>query len=146
MKNIKPILLAEDDANDVELTLAAFTEFNLADNVVVARDGVEALDYLLCRGAYSDRKKINPAVILLDNKMPRLTGLQVLKTVREEPTLKTIPVVMLTSSSLEKDLIDSYSLGANAYVVKPVDFTEFIDTVKSIGAFWALINRTPGDF
>lgn len=137
------ILLAEDSANDVELTLAALAEHRLANQVDVVRDGAEALDYLYHRGAYRDRPAGNPAVILLDLKMPKVTGLEVLAAIKIEPALMTIPVVMLTSSREEGDLIRSYELGVNAYVVKPVEFSDFMKAVSHLGAFWALVNETP---
>jgi CheY-like chemotaxis protein len=143
MSSLKRILLAEDNARDVELTLAALEEHHLANEVVVVNDGVEALDYLYGRGKYKLRTPDNPAVVLLDLKMPKLDGLEVLKTVKGDPHLKTIPVVMLTSSREEQDLVESYKLGVNAYVVKPVDFQQFIDAVKNLGGFWALINEPP---
>src|SRR5206468_12470669 len=122
MNKLKRILLVEDQSKDVELTLAALAESNLANGVAVARDGVEALDYLYCRGKFAGRTDGNPAVVLLDIKMPRMSGLEVLKEMKADAKLKTVPVVMLTSSSQEPDLIASYELGVNAYVVKPVDF------------------------
>src|SRR5207302_871916 len=128
---------------DVELTLAALAEHNLANEVAVARDGVEALDYLYCRGRFSGRASGNPAVILLDIKMPRMNGLEVLQRIKSDPQLKMIPVVMLTSSREEPDLLESYKLGVNAYVVKPVDFQQFVDAVKQVGAFWAVLNEPP---
>ena len=140
---LRRILLAEDNANDVELTLAALSEINLANEVVIVRDGADALDYLYRRGAYAGRSPGNPAVLLLDLKMPKMDGLDVLRTIKADDELKTIPVVMLTSSREEQDLIRSYKLGANAYVVKPVDFTGFIDAVRQLGAFWAVINEPP---
>jgi len=140
---LKRIVLAEDNPNDVELTLAALSEINLANEVVVVRDGAEALDYLYQRNAYADRSPGSPAALLLDLKMPKLAGLDVLRTIKADSTLKTIPVVMLTSSREEQDLIRSYKLGANAYVVKPVDFRSFIDAVRQLGAFWAVINEPP---
>jgi CheY-like chemotaxis protein len=140
---IKSILLAEDNAKDIELTLAALEEHNLANDVVVVRDGQEALDYLKQEGKYKMRTKGNPAVILLDIKMPKVDGLQVLKTLKTDPDLKMIPVVMLTSSREEKDLVQSYSLGVNAYVVKPVNFADFVTAVKELGSFWAVINEPP---
>lgn len=141
MKELPRILLAEDNKDDVELTLTALGEHNLANTVDVVRDGVEAMDYLFCRGAYTGRDSGKPAVVLLDIKMPRLDGIEVLMRIREDPDLKTIPVVMLTSSELENDIVRSYGLGVNAYVVKPVDFSEFIEAVKHLGVFWALLNR-----
>lgn len=143
MNDIKTILIAEDNPNDVELTLAALSEQNLANRVAVVKDGVEVLDYLHCRGKFKKRQKGNPAVILLDIKMPRMDGIEVLQVIRQEPELKMIPVVMLTSSREEPDLIKCYALGVNAYVVKPVDFKDFFDAVKQLGVFWALINELP---
>lgn len=143
MNELKTILLAEDNPNDVELTLAALSENNLANRVEVAKDGLEVIEYLKCEGKYKQRKKGNPAVILLDIKMPRMDGIEVLEHIRNEPSLKMIPVVMLTSSREEPDLKRCYELGVNAYVVKPVDFKEFMDAVKQLGVFWALINELP---
>jgi len=140
---MKRILLVEDDPNDVELTLTALKEFNLANDVVVVSDGAEALDFLFKRGAFSERTNGNPVVILLDLKLPKISGLEVLKQVRESENLKMIPVVILTSSREEKDLNDGYSLGTNAYVVKPVEFRQFLEAIKQLGAFWALINEPP---
>lgn len=143
MAIINPILLAEDNANDIELTLAAFEENKLANHVDVVRDGAEALDYLLYRGKYEKRPRDRPVVVLLDIKMPKMTGLEVLKKIKETPDLKTIPVVMLTSSSLERDIVESYNLGVNAYVVKPVDFVEFAKAVRLLGLFWTVLNKRP---
>jgi CheY-like chemotaxis protein len=140
---IKKILLAEDNRNDVELTLEALTEINLANTVTVVRDGVETMEYLRCEGAYHGRDDGHPAVILLDIKMPRKDGLEVLAEIRADEKLRMIPVVLLTSSREEQDLIKGYKLGANAYVVKPVDFNNFTESIKQIGAFWALINELP---
>lgn len=140
---LKRIVLAEDNPNDVELTLAALDDINLANEVVVLRDGAETLDYLYRRHLYADRPAGNPAVLLLDLKMPKVDGLDVLRALKADETLKTIPVVMLTSSREEQDLIRSYKLGANAYVVKPVDFRAFIDAVRQLGAFWAVVNEPP---
>ena len=140
---IRTILLAEDNPKDVELTIEALAEHNLANNVFVVRDGVETMDYLRREGKYEQRKPGNPAVLLLDIKMPRMDGIEVLRAVRNDPGLKILPVVMLTSSREEQDLIRSYELGVNAYVVKPVDFKDFIEAVKQIGIFWALINEAP---
>jgi len=145
MIDFKTILLAEDNPNDVELTLSALAEQNLANNVVVVHDGVEALEFLHCEGKFHNRRKDNPAVILLDIKMPRMDGIDVLKVIRNDPGLKNIPVVMLTSSREEPDLIKCYDLNVNAYVVKPVDFKDFMDAVKHLGIFWALINELPAD-
>jgi CheY-like chemotaxis protein len=143
MVEIRKILLVEDNPSDVELTLEALGDHNLANNVKVVRDGVEAIDYLRCEGMYKQRKPGNPAVVLLDIKMPRMDGIEVLKIIRSDDLLKTLPVVMLTSSREEQDLIKSYALGVNAYVVKPVDFKEFIEAVKQVGVFWAVINEVP---
>jgi two-component system response regulator len=137
------ILLAEDNPNDVELTLEALAEHNLANRVTVARDGVEALEYLRCTGAFAAREPCLPAVVLLDIKMPRMDGLEVLREIRTDPELKRLPVVILTSSREEQDIITSYDLGVNAYVVKPVDFQAFIEAVEHLGVFWALINERP---
>jgi CheY-like chemotaxis protein len=139
----KQILLAEDDPRDVELTLAAFEEQNLANRVVVARDGVEALDYLYRRGQFAERPPGNPVVVLLDLKMPRVDGLEVLRQVKSDPALKTIPMVVLTSSSHEQDIVESYDLGVNSYVVKPVAFDRFVEVVKQLGLFWVLTNEPP---
>jgi len=143
MKELKTILLVEDNIKDIELTMEALEEHHLANQVEVARDGVEAMEYLHCEGKYSKRKKKNPGLILLDIKMPRMDGLEVLSAIRNDANLKLIPVVMLTSSLEEADLIKSYEIGVNAYVVKPVDFIEFIDAVKPLGVFWALLNELP---
>jgi CheY-like chemotaxis protein len=143
MNSLKSILLVEDQSKDVELTLAALAEHHLANEVAVARDGVHALDYLHCRGKFAGRANGHPAVILLDIKMPRLNGLEVLRRIKADPQLKLIPVVMLTSSREEPDLVESYKLGVNAYVVKPVDFQQFVDAVKQVGAFWAVLNEAP---
>jgi CheY-like chemotaxis protein len=141
--DLRRILLAEDSRNDVELTLAALAENRLANQVDVVRDGAEALDYLYCRGAYQTRPAVNPALVLLDLKMPKVNGLEVLKQIKEDTTLQTIPVVMLTSSREEGDLLSSYQLGVNAYVVKPVDFNDFMAAVRQLGGFWAIINEAP---
>jgi CheY-like chemotaxis protein len=143
MVEIRTILFAEDNPRDVELTLEALADHNLANNVIVVRDGVETLEYLRCEGKYKQRKPGNPAVLLLDIKMPRMDGIEVLKTIRGDDKLKTLPVVMLTSSREEQDMVRSYALGVNAYVVKPVDFKEFIEAVKQVGVFWAVINEVP---
>ena len=143
MVEIRTILFAEDNPMDVELTLEALADHNLANNVVVVRDGVETLEYLRCEGKYKQRISGNPAVLLLDIKMPRMDGQEVLKAIRGDDKLKTLPVVMLTSSREEQDMVRSYALGVNAYVVKPVDFKEFIEAVKQVGVFWAVINEVP---
>ena len=137
------ILLVEDDPRDVELTLTALEEYNLANEVTVARDGQQALDYLYCRGEFSARASENPAVLLLDLKLPKVDGLEVLQQVKSDDRLKRIPVVVLTSSHEEVDMMRSYELGVNAYVVKPVDFHEFVNAVKELGVFWAVINEPP---
>ena len=141
MSELGRILIVEDDPRDVELTLTALGEYNLANEVVVTRDGQEALDYLYCRGEFSTRSNDNPAVMLLDLKLPKVDGLEVLQQIKSDERLKLIPVVVLTSSHEEKDMMRSYKLGVNAYVVKPVDFHEFVNAVKELGVFWAVINR-----
>ena len=143
MPEVKNILLAEDNAHDVELTLAALRANRLANEVVVARDGAEALDYLCRRAKYAQREPGNPALLLLDLKMPKVDGLEVLKHIKTDTHLKSIPVVILTSSREEQDLVRSYRLGVNAYVVKPVDFHDFIEAVKLLGGFWAVLNELP---
>lgn len=143
MTDFKRILLVEDTPNDVELTLAALEENNLANEVIVVRDGAEALDYLHKRGIFKLRAQGHPAVVLLDLKLPKVDGLEVLEQVKSDPTLRSIPVVMLTSSREEQDLVRSYNLGVNAYVVKPVDFQEFVNALKELGLFWAVINEPP---
>ncbi len=142
MSDLPSILYAEDNENDIELTLAAFKQCKLQNRIDVVRDGQQVIDYLKYDGEFKNREKEKPVLILLDIKMPRLDGIQALKIIKTVPELKTIPVVMLTSSSIERDLIESYNLGANAYVIKPVDFDDFIEAVKKIGSFWALLNRT----
>jgi DNA-binding response OmpR family regulator len=137
------ILIVEDDPNDVELTLTALEEYKLANEVVVTRDGEEALDYLYCRGKFKTRSNGNPAVLLLDLKLPKRDGREVLQQIKSDDKLKMIPVVILTSSHEEKDVVASYKLGVNAYVVKPVDFHEFVNAVKELGVFWAVINEPP---
>jgi CheY-like chemotaxis protein len=140
---LKPILLVEDNPHDLELTLIALSKSQLANEVVIVRDGAEALDYLNRRGEFKDRAVGNPAVILLDLKLPKVDGLEVLKEIRETETLKSIPVCMLTSSKEEQDVIRSYELGVNAYVVKPVDFAEFVRAIADLGIFWAVLNEPP---
>lgn len=142
---LKSILLAEDSQKDVELTMEALSKHNLANDVIVVNDGAEALDYLHRKGKYADRRSGNPVVVLLDLKMPKVDGLQVLKTVKGDEKLRSIPIVVLTSSREETDLVRSYQLGVNAYVVKPVDFHEFVEAVSKLGVFWALINEPPPD-
>ena len=141
--DVKRILLAEDNDNDLELTLAALEHHRLANEIVVVRDGAEALDYLFRRGAHADAPHTPPALVLLDLKMPKVDGIEVLRQVKADPALRLTPVVMLTSSREEADLVHSYELGVNAYVVKPVEFGEFMEAVRQLGGFWALINETP---
>jgi DNA-binding response OmpR family regulator len=143
MSTLGRILMVEDDPKDVELTLTALEEYNLANEVVVARDGEEALDYLYCRGPFAARTNDNPAVLLLDLKLQKVHGLEVLQQVKSDDKLKMIPVVVLTSSREEIDMVASYKLGVNAYVVKPVDFHEFVNAIKELGIFWAVINEPP---
>jgi CheY-like chemotaxis protein len=143
MTQLKRMLLAEDNEHDVELTLSALSENRLANEVVVVRDGAEALDYLYRRGRYQQREEGNPVVVLLDLKMPKVDGLEVLRRIKEDDGLRQIPVVMLTSSREENDLVESYRLGANAYVVKPVEFNRFVEAVRELGVFWAVINEAP---
>jgi len=143
MVKLRTILLAENNPKDVELTIEALADNNLANQVVVVRDGVETLEYLRCQGKYKLRKEGNPAVVLLDIKMPRMDGIEVLRNIRSDAALKNIPVVILTSSREERDLITTYDLGVNAYVVKPVDFKQFIEAVKQLGVFWAVLNELP---
>jgi len=143
MNKLGRILIVEDDPKDVELTLTALEEYNLANEVVVAHDGAEALDYLYCRGDFKARSTDNPAVMLLDLKLPKVDGLEVLKQIKSDAKLNMIPVVVLTSSKEEKDMVASYRLGVNAYVVKPVDFHEFVNAIKELGVFWAVINEPP---
>ena len=143
MNGLGRILLVEDDPKDVELTLEALGDYNLANEVIVARDGEQALDYLYCRGKFAARTKGNPAVLLLDLKLPKVDGLEVLRQIRADAKLRLMPVVVLTSSREERDMMGSYQLGVNAYVVKPVDFHEFVNAVKELGVFWAVINEPP---
>jgi CheY-like chemotaxis protein len=140
---LKKILMAEDNPKDLELTLEALAEHNLANQITVVKDGVETMEFLRCEGKYKLRKPGHPAVLLLDIKMPRMDGIEVLRAIRSDPALKLLPVVMLTSSREEQDLIKSYELGINAYVVKPVDFKDFVEAVRLIGMFWAIINEVP---
>jgi CheY-like chemotaxis protein len=143
MNKLGRILMVEDDPKDVELTLTALEEYNLANEVIVTRDGEQALDYLYCRGEYKTRSGGNPAVMLLDLKLPKVDGLEVLKQIKSDGELRMLPVVVLTSSKEEKDMVASYQLGVNAYVVKPVDFHEFVNAIKELGVFWAIINEPP---
>jgi CheY-like chemotaxis protein len=143
MTEFHSILLAEDNPKDVELTLAALETHNLANDVVVVEDGAEALDYLYRRGKFKMRPNGNPAVVLLDLKMPKVDGIEVLRTLRSDESMKKIPVVILTSSKEESDIVTSYELGVSSYVVKPVNFEQFVDTVSRLGVYWALINEPP---
>lgn len=143
MNAAKPILLAEDNPRDAELALAAMEGEHISDKVILCRDGAEVLDYLYCRGQFKSRLKGNPAVVFLDLKMPKVNGLEVLRTIKADMNLRPIPVVMLTSSREERDLAESYALGANAYVVKPVEFHKFLSAVKELGTFWGVINEPP---
>ena len=143
MLELKTILLAEDNPKDVELTLEALEESNLANRVVVVKDGVEVMEYLRREGKFANRTPGNPSVLFLDIKMPRMDGIEVLREIRNTQEFKLLPVVMLTSSREDKDLLNSYYLGVNAYVVKPVNFSSFIDAVKQLGIFWAIINELP---
>jgi CheY-like chemotaxis protein len=143
MAELKRILLVEDNPNDVEMTLAALEENHLANEVVVVRDGAEALDYLYRRGVFKLRAPGNPAVVLLDIKLPKVDGVEVLRQVKADPELRRVPVVMLTSSREEQDLLATYDLGVNAYVVKPVDFNEFVQALNKLGLFWAVVNEPP---
>ena len=145
MATLKHILLVEDDPKDIELTLDALDEYNLTNEVVIARDGVDALDYLYRRGTFAQRPDGNPVVILLDLKMPRMDGVEVLKQIKSDEQLRVIPIVVLTSSRESRDLEECYKLGVNAYVVKPVRFSEFVEAIKQIGVFWALLNEPPPD-
>ncbi len=145
MNELRTILLAEDNPKDVELTLEAMAENNLANNIFVVKDGVEALEFLHCEGKYKQRKEGNPALILLDIKMPRMDGIEVLRQIRSDASLKRIPVVVLTSSREEKDLFNTYELGVNAYVLKPVDLKKVNEPVKKKGSFWAILNELPSE-
>jgi CheY-like chemotaxis protein len=143
MPKIKRILLAEDNENDIELTLTALQECRLSNEVEVVRDGAEALDYVYHRGTYANRAPGLPCVIMLDLKMPRVDGLEVLRQIKSDSALRKIPIVMLTSSREEKDLVHSYDLGVNAFVVKPVDFDQFLRAIRALGMFWAIVNEPP---
>ena len=143
MPDLRPILLVEDNPRDLELTLAALAKCQLANEIVVARDGAEALDYMNAEGRFEDRAPGDPAVVLLDLKLPKVDGLQVLEKVKKDPHRRQIPVVMLTSSREERDLVKSYELGVNAFVVKPVDFNAFFEAIQDLGMFWAVLNEPP---
>lgn len=143
MADLRPILLVEDNLKDIELTLAALAKCQLANDIVVARDGAEALDYLYSRGQHKERPPGDPAVVLLDLKLPKVDGLEVLAKIKSEDVTRSVPVVMLTSSREESDLIRSYQLGVNAFVVKPVDFNAFFEAIQDLGMFWGVLNETP---
>ena len=143
MPDLRPILLVEDNPKDLELTLAALSKCQLANEIVIARDGAEALDYLYAREAYAARDPGDPAVVLLDLKLPKVDGLEVLETVKRDALRRQIPVVMLTSSREERDLVKSYELGVNAFVVKPVDFNAFFEAIQDLGMFWGILNEPP---
>lgn len=137
------ILLVEDSSHDAEMTLRALKKNNLANNVVWVKDGAEALDFIFCTGAYASRSNGRPKLILLDLKLPKIDGIEVLKKIKRDERTKTIPVVMVTSSAEERDIVESYELGVNSYLVKPVDFRQFIEVVSQTGYYWAVMNRTP---
>jgi len=143
MVQFRQILMVDDNLEDIELTMEALSERNLANRVLSVNDGIQAMEYLQCEGKYKDREPENPALILLDIKMPRMDGIEVLQAIRKNPALKTIPVVMLTSSREESDLLKSYEFGVNAYVVKPVNIKDFFEAVQHVGVFWAIINELP---
>jgi CheY-like chemotaxis protein len=143
LADLRPILLVEDNPKDLELTLAALAKCQLANEIVIARDGVEALDYVYGRGLHAAREAGDPAVILLDLKLPKVDGLEVLAKVKSDPQRRQIPIVMLTSSREERDLVTSYELGVNAFVVTPVDFSAFFDAIQDLGMFWAILNEPP---
>lgn len=144
--NSKPILLVEDNPDDEALALRAFRKSNISNDIVVTRDGAEALDFLFAQGAYADRDSRDlPAVVLLDLKLPKIDGLEVLRRIRDNQQTRTLPVVILTSSRQEEDLVNGYNLGANSYVRKPVDFNEFVSAVGQLGMYWLLLNELPYD-
>jgi len=137
------ILLVEDNPTDAELTMRALRKKNLANNLFWVKDGVEALDFIFCRGQYEGRANLTPKLILLDLKLPKIDGIEVLRTIKADARTRTIPVVMLTSSYEERDIVESYQLGVNSYIVKPVDFDKFLDMVSQVGLYWALVNKVP---
>jgi CheY-like chemotaxis protein len=142
----KRILLVEDNPKDIELTLAALEHNHLVNGVVVARDGVEALDYLHCTGKFSGRERDLPVLVLLDLKMPKMDGLEVLRAVKQDHVLRSVPIVVLTSSREERDILESYNVGVNAYVVKPVEFEGFLEVVRQLGLFWVVLNQAPNGY
>jgi CheY-like chemotaxis protein len=143
MSDLRPILLVEDNPHDLELTMAALAKCQLANDIVIARDGAEALDYIYARGEFEGRSPGDPAVVLLDLKLPKVDGLQVLETIKGDAAHKHVPVVMLTSSREERDVLTSYENGVNAFVVKPVDFNVFFEAIQDLGMFWAVLNEPP---
>ena len=145
MLEIRPVLFAEDSPKDAELTLAALADSHLLNKITHVKDGAQVMEYLRCQGEFKDRTSGNPVVVILDVKMPRMDGIEVLRAIRTDPILKQIPVAILTSSREEQDLIRSYELGVNAYVLKPVKLSEFVDAVKHLGVFWAVHNEPPPD-
>ncbi|MGA2745830.1 MAG: response regulator [Candidatus Sulfotelmatobacter sp.] len=146
MNTVHDILLVEDSQNDIDLALYALREENLANNIFIVRDGKEALDFLFCRGSFAERCFNHPPkLVLLDLKLPRVDGLQVLKELKNDPRTKSIPVVIMTSSSEERDLVEGYNLGVNSYIQKPVDFEQFRKTVKTLGLYWLVVNQSPVD-
>jgi CheY-like chemotaxis protein len=142
MKTLPPILYAEDNENDIELTLSAFKSNQIKNPLIVVNDGEEVMNFLKYKDVFKNRPKENPVVILMDIKMPKVTGIEALERIKNDPEIKHIPVIMLTASEMERDLVKSYELGVNAYVVKPIDFSEYKETVASIGSFWVLRNKT----
>ena len=143
MKSLKSVLFVDDSPRDTKLALTAFKEYGLTNRIITLEDGEEALDYLYRRGAFADRDDEQPAFILLDLKVPKVDGMEVLRVVKSDPALKMIPMVVMTSSREEQDVVNSYKLGVNAFIVKPVNFKEFVDAVKMVGGFWAVLNEPP---
>jgi len=137
------ILYVEDDPSDIELTLLSFKDAGLTNSIHIARDGVEALDFLLCRGSHADRDFAAPRLVLLDLKLPKISGLEVLQVIRSDERTRTVPVVVLTSSREQRDLIESYKLGVNSYIQKPVDFEQFNQTIRQMGLYWLVVNKVP---
>lgn len=143
MESLKRILLAEDNLEDIELTLAALEDCHLANQVMVVRDGADALDYLYRRNSFKNRTDAQPVVVFLDIKMPKVDGVEVLRQIKADPSLRMIPVVMVTSSLEQQDLLRSYTLGANSYVVKPIDFDQFVSAIQELGLYWAVLQEPP---